>query len=96
MYTLSRAKAFPAVLSKPTVAGLPSDDDMGVVSVLVFFGMLEMGVALVAICLPIMYRLLRKFSPWSILQSSKSVVKLSSRWTSRGERGTGHDITAPS
>ncbi|QKX63470.1 uncharacterized protein TRUGW13939_10640 [Talaromyces rugulosus] len=55
----------PSLISKPTVGGVSSDDDIGndnlpcIVSILMFWGMLEMGIAVVAICLPVLYRLRR-------------------------------------
>ncbi|RAH84227.1 hypothetical protein BO86DRAFT_397091 [Aspergillus japonicus CBS 114.51] len=57
------------MLSTQTVGGVSSSDDIGIVSILMFWGMLETGVAIVAICLPSLYRLVRDVSPRARLQS---------------------------
>ncbi|RAH68273.1 uncharacterized protein BO66DRAFT_440202 [Aspergillus aculeatinus CBS 121060] len=58
-----------AVLSTQTVGGVSSTDDIGIVSILMFGGMLETGVAIVAICLPILYRIVRDVSPGAQLHN---------------------------
>ncbi|KAL2012345.1 hypothetical protein VTN00DRAFT_5063 [Thermoascus crustaceus] len=45
----------PSFLEKTTLGGLSSYDDIGIVSVLMFWEFLEIGVAIVASCLPILH-----------------------------------------
>ncbi|RAK70970.1 uncharacterized protein BO72DRAFT_502358 [Aspergillus fijiensis CBS 313.89] len=59
----------PKLLSTQTVGGVSSTDDIGIVSILMFWGTLETGVAIVAICLPILYRIVRDVSPGARLHS---------------------------
>lgn len=79
-----------SVLSQAEVAGVAADDVMGmcipflgcllngagVITVLMFWDMLEIGVAMVAACLPVLRPLLRAWSPESIVNRSRSAVAL--------------------
>ena len=65
------------------VAGLLATDDIGVVSLLLFWGMLELGVGMIAICLPAFRPLFAGWSPESILRSIRSVITLRSTSSSR-------------
>lgn len=76
------------------MGGVPSDDDIGVlqlvqiagilltrtgiVSILMFWGMLEVGIALVAACLPVLRPLFQGWSPESIIRSLRSQISLRS------------------
>ena len=60
------------------MAGLLATDDIGVVSLLLFWGMVELGVGIIAICLPTLRPLFRGFSPESILRSIRSALSLRS------------------
>lgn len=76
------------------MGGVPSDDDIGVlqfgqipedlltrtgiVSILMFWGMLEIGIALVAACLPVLRPLFQGWSPESIIRSLRSQISLRS------------------
>ncbi|PWY87082.1 hypothetical protein BO94DRAFT_575212 [Aspergillus sclerotioniger CBS 115572] len=71
------------VFSHTTVGGVSSNDDIGIVSILMFWGMLEIGVAIVAICLPIIYRLARDASPGTFLGSLLSLGSLRGSKTSK-------------
>ncbi|OOF98335.1 hypothetical protein ASPCADRAFT_205578 [Aspergillus carbonarius ITEM 5010] len=66
----------PKLFSEKTVGGVSSSDDIGIVSILMFWGMLEIGIAIVAICLPIIYRLARDASPRNFLSSLLSLSPL--------------------
>lgn len=66
------------VLQKATVAGVAATDDFGVVSLLVFWGMVELGVGMIAICLPTLRPLIAGVSPESIIRSVRSAISLRS------------------
>lgn len=68
---------FP-VLANARVAGLLATDDIGVVSLLLFWGMIELGVGMIAICLPTLRPLFRGWSPESIIRSIRSALSLRS------------------
>jgi len=68
----------PQLLTNPTVGGVPSDDDIGVVSLLMFWSMLELGIAMIASCLPILRPLFNNFSPESVINSVRSALSLHS------------------
>lgn len=51
---------------------------IGVVSILMFWGMLEMGVAMVAVCLPTLRALFQGWSPESIIRTFRSALSLGS------------------
>lgn len=69
----------PALFSQSDVAGVSTSDSIGIISILMFWGMLEMGVAMVAVCLPTLRPLFHGWSPERILHSFLSVLSLSSR-----------------
>ncbi|RAL04157.1 uncharacterized protein BO80DRAFT_442159 [Aspergillus ibericus CBS 121593] len=73
----------PKLFSEKTVGGVSSSDDIGIVSILMFWGMLEIGIAIVAICLPIIYRLARDASPGHFLNSLLSLRPLRGSTTSK-------------
>ncbi|KAL4732883.1 hypothetical protein BDV11DRAFT_176228 [Aspergillus similis] len=77
----------PPLLSSPTVAGFPADDDIGVVSGLVFWGMLEVGIATIAVSLPVMYGLMRKWSTSVILGYFQSLISFISVPKGSGDPG---------
>ncbi|KAI4111250.1 MAG: hypothetical protein LQ339_000711 [Xanthoria mediterranea] len=62
----------------PTVLGVPSTDDLGVVSIILFWAMIEIGVAVIAACLPTLRPLFQGFSPESIINSLRSAISLRS------------------
>lgn len=66
------------MLANARVAGLLATDDIGVVSLLLFWGMLELGVGMIAICLPTIRPLFGAWSPESILRSIRSALSLRS------------------
>ena len=76
------------VLANAKVAGLLATDAIGVVSLLLFWGMVELGVGIIAICLPTLRPLFRGFSPESILRSIRSALSLRSLHSS-GSGGDG-------
>lgn len=51
---------------------------IGVVSILMFWDMLEMGVAMVAVCLPTLRALFQGWSPESIIRTFRSALSLGS------------------
>ena len=57
---------------------------MGIVSLLIFWSMLELGVAMIAICLPTLRPVFRAVSLESMLRSIRSLVSLSG--TSKSSR----------
>ena len=67
-----------SVLANARVAGLLATDDIGVVSLLLFWGMVELGVGMIAICLPTLRPLFRGWSPESIIRSIRSALSLRS------------------
>lgn len=88
------AKPFVAanlsVLANARVAGLLATDDIGVVSLLLFWGMVELGVGMIAICLPTLRPLFRGWSPESIIRSIRSALSLRSiRSDGSGARSIG-------
>ncbi|KAL9095622.1 MAG: hypothetical protein Q9165_002054 [Trypethelium subeluteriae] len=66
-------------LQDASVAGLPATDDLGVVSLLVFWGMVELGVGMVAICLPTLRPLLAGVSPEGVIRSIRNTTKTMQR-----------------
>ena len=50
----------------------------GIVSILMFWGMLEIGIAMVAACLPVLRPLFQGWSPESIIRSFRSQISLRS------------------
>lgn len=50
----------------------------GIVSILMFWGMLEIGIAMVAACLPVLRPLFQGWSPESIIRSFRSQLSLRS------------------
>jgi hypothetical protein len=76
------------VLASSTVAGLPSTDDIGVVSLLLFWGMVELGVGMIAICLPILRPLFAGWSVEKIVQSVRSAISLRSLGSHQGSHGS--------
>lgn len=66
------------MLANARVAGLLATDDIGVVSLLLFWGMLELGVGMIAICLPTLRPLFRDWSPESLIRSIRSALSLHS------------------
>ncbi|KAL9106899.1 MAG: hypothetical protein Q9227_008147 [Pyrenula ochraceoflavens] len=82
------------LLANSTVAGLPDTDDLGVVSVLLFWGMVELGVGMTAICLPTLRPLFAGWSVESVVRSVRSAISLSSLSSggksTHGSSGTGH------
>ncbi|KAF2237619.1 hypothetical protein EV356DRAFT_510579 [Viridothelium virens] len=81
----------PQVLTQPTVGGLPADDLVGVVSVLMFWGMLEMGVGMVAICLPTLRPIFLGWSPETVLRNVRSALSLRSIGSSKRSRYSNDD-----
>lgn len=51
---------------------------IGVISILMFWGMLEMGVAMVTVCLPTLRALFQGWSPESIIRTIRSALSLGS------------------
>ena len=76
-----------SVLANARVAGLLATDDIGVVSLLLFWGMLELGVGMIAICLPTLRPLFRDWSPESIMRSIRSALSLHSIHSGGGSPG---------
>lgn len=76
------AKPFVAanlsVLANSRVAGLLATDDIGVVSLLLFWGMVELGVGMIAVCLPTLRPLFHGWSPESIIRSIRSALSIRS------------------
>lgn len=72
------AQSIRAVLANARVAGLVATDDIGVVSLLLFWGMVELGVGMIAICLPTLRPLFAGWSPESIIRSIRSAISLRS------------------
>ena len=58
--------------------GLPDTDDLGIVSLLLFWGMVELGVGMIAICLPTFRPIFKGWSPESIVRSVRSIISLRS------------------
>ena len=56
---------------------------LAVVSILLFWAMMEMGVAMIAVCLPTLRPLFRDWSLESIIRSVRSAVSLRSMGSSR-------------
>lgn len=52
---------------------------LGIISILMFWGMLEMGVAMVAVCLPTLRPLFHDWTPESVMRSLLSVFPVSSK-----------------
>ncbi len=67
-----------SVLANARVAGLLATDDIGVVSLLLFWGMVELGVGMIAICLPTLRPLFRGWSPESLIRSIRSALSMRS------------------
>ena len=65
-------------------------EDTGVVSLLLFWGMLELGVGMIAICLPTLRPLFAGWSPESIIRSIRSAIFLRSVHSggSKGSKGS--------
>ena len=68
----------------------------GVVSILLFWAMMEMGVAMIAVCLPTLRPLFRNWSLESIIRSVRSVVSLRSMGSSRRSPPTAQEAAARS
>ncbi|RAL11841.1 uncharacterized protein BO97DRAFT_443555 [Aspergillus homomorphus CBS 101889] len=67
---------------------LASEDNVGTVSIFMFWSMLEIGVGVIAICLPILYRLVRDVPFLSIVRSLwTSSARAYSRPPGRGSGG---------
>ena len=69
---------------------------LGVVSILLFWAMMEMGVAMIAVCLPTLQRLFRNWSLESIIRSVRSAVSLRSTGSSRRSPPTAREAAARS
>ena len=80
-----------SVLANARVAGLLATDDIGVVSLLLFWGMVELGVGMIAICLPTLRPLFRGWSPESLIRSIRSALSMRSAHSggSSGKKSTG-------
>lgn len=65
------------VLSVPSIAGVATTDFIGIVSLMIFWGQLELGVGMVAVCLPVMRPMLKGESVMSALRGLKEFVSLS-------------------
>lgn len=74
------------IMSVPSIFGESTSDFTGIVSLLIFWGMLELGVGMVAVCLPTMRPMLRGASVESMMRSLRSFISLPG--TSRGGSGT--------
>ena len=68
----------------------------GVVSILLFWAMMEMGVAMVAVCLPTLRPLFRNWSLESIIRSVRSAVSLRSMGSSRRSPPSAQEAAARS
>lgn len=80
------------LLSKPIIAGEKSTDFLGVVSLSLFWATLELGVGMVAVCLPTLRPLFRDASLESMVRSLRSFVSLPSFTSlSRQPRGDSSD-----
>ena len=87
----------PPVLKNATVAGLPATDDIGVVSLWLFCGMIELGVGMIAICLPLLRPLFAGWSAESIIRSLRSRLSLRSVTSSHsGKHGADRLDSDPS
>jgi hypothetical protein len=73
----------PDLFKKKTIAGVSTTDAVGVVSLLEFWGVVEIGVGMVACCLPTLRLLFKGFSTESVLLNIRNVLSLGSD-TSRG------------
>lgn len=51
---------------------------LGIVSILMFWGMLEIGIAMVAACLPVLRPMFQGWSPESIIRSFRSQISVRS------------------
>ena len=69
---------------------------LGVVSILLFWAMMEMGVAMIAVCLPTLRPLFRNWSLESIIRSVRSAVSLRSMGSSRTSPPTAQEPAARS
>lgn len=74
-----------------TVAGLAKTDTTGIASTLIFWAMLENGVAMVAVCLPTLRAILATRSIETAVRSVRSILSLHS--ISSGRSKTGHGST---
>ena len=66
------------VLSHPSFFGIPTTDHSGLVSLGIFWSLLEIGVAVPVACLPTLRPLFRGFSLESVISSLRSMISLSS------------------
>lgn len=64
------------VLSVPSIAGVATTDFIGIVSLMIFWGQLELGVGMVAVCLPVMRPILKGESVLSALRGLKTFISL--------------------
>lgn len=69
---------------------------LGVVSILLFWAMMEMGVAMIAVCLPTLRPLFRNWSLESIIRSVRSAVSLRSMGSSRRSPPTAQEAATRS
>ena len=69
---------------------------LGVVSILLFWAMMEMGVAMIAVCLPTLRPLFRNWSLESIIRSVRSAVSLRSMGSSSRPPPTAQEAAARS
>ena len=72
------------LFSTAEVAGESTTDFNGIVSLMIFWGMLELGVAMIAVCLPTMRPMFKGMGVESMLRSLRSFMSLS-----EGSRATG-------
>ena len=66
------------VLSHPSFFGIPTTDHSGLVSLGIFWSLLEIGVAVPVACLPTLRPLFRGFSLESVISGLRSMISLSS------------------
>ncbi|CAK3814333.1 Hypothetical predicted protein [Lecanosticta acicola] len=77
------------LLTEAKLAGLPSSDFMGIVSLMVFWGMLELGVGMIAICLPTLRPLLKGANVQYMMYSLRSLISLNGGAGREGSRSDG-------
>ncbi|MCJ1310858.1 hypothetical protein MMC25_004526 [Agyrium rufum] len=68
----------PALFSQSDIDGVSTGDSIGIISLLMFWGMCEMGVGMIAVCLPTLRPLFHGKTPESIMRSFREMLSLGS------------------
>ncbi|KAL2853585.1 hypothetical protein BJX68DRAFT_265052 [Aspergillus pseudodeflectus] len=82
----------PTLFSSPTVAGFPTHDDTGIVSSHIFWSMLEVGIASIAVSLPVLYSLRRRWSLRGVFEYFQSLVSLTRRSGASDDRHSDQEM----